>query len=190
MTFNCDCRSIASAAAHPSSIVQMIVVRRASAERTAWQPRWAARAALVHTGSARQDRSSGYRRENRSFWDETATSNVSSKSLPLRQTFITYWSYCDIRNSCWQLLRLGHNPGTESRLYDPSPCRETRVTVLFSNCVPVGLTKFVGRREIKASLRTSDAFAAKMRGRVLSNGLEILFQRLQAQWRMFRTMTL
>src|SRR6266436_5880896 len=38
----------------------------------------------------------------------------------------------------------------------------------------------VGKLEIKASLRTSDAMSAKMRGRVLSNGLELLFRELRS----------
>ena len=50
----------------------------------------------------------------------------------------------------------------------------------FRIAVPLPLTKLVGRREIKASLRTSDAMSAKMRGRVLSNGLELLFRELRS----------
>lgn len=46
--------------------------------------------------------------------------------------------------------------------------------------MPLPLTKLVGKREIKASLRTSDAMSAKMRGRVLSNGLEMLFRELRS----------
>jgi integrase len=49
----------------------------------------------------------------------------------------------------------------------------------FRIAVPLRLTKLVGKREIKASLRTSDAMSAKMRGRVLSNGLEQLFRELR-----------
>jgi integrase len=50
----------------------------------------------------------------------------------------------------------------------------------FRIAVPRRLIIFVGRREIKASLRTSDAMSAKMRGRVLSNGLELLFRELRS----------
>src|SRR5450759_3443878 len=50
----------------------------------------------------------------------------------------------------------------------------------FRIAVPLSLTKLVGKREIKASLRTSDAMSAKMRGRVLSNGLELLFPELRS----------
>src|ERR1700730_8636676 len=50
----------------------------------------------------------------------------------------------------------------------------------FRIAVPVPLTKLLGKREIKASLRTSDAMSAKMRGRVLSNGLELLFRKLRS----------
>jgi hypothetical protein len=50
----------------------------------------------------------------------------------------------------------------------------------FRIAVPLRLTKLVGKREIKASLRTSDAMSAKMRGRVLSNGLELLFRELRS----------
>jgi integrase len=50
----------------------------------------------------------------------------------------------------------------------------------FRIAVPSPLTKLVGKREIKASLRTSDAMSAKMRGRVLSNGLEQLFRELRS----------
>jgi hypothetical protein len=50
----------------------------------------------------------------------------------------------------------------------------------FRIAVPLPLTKLVGKREIKASLRTSDAMSAKMRGRVLSNGLEQLFRELRS----------
>jgi len=50
----------------------------------------------------------------------------------------------------------------------------------FRIAVPLRLTKLVGKREIKASLRTSDALSAKMRGRVLSNGLELIFREMRA----------
>jgi integrase len=50
----------------------------------------------------------------------------------------------------------------------------------FRIAVPSPLTKIVGKREIKASLRTSDAMSAKMRGRVLSNGLELLFREMRS----------
>lgn len=50
----------------------------------------------------------------------------------------------------------------------------------FRIAVPLLLTNLVGKREIKASLRTSDAMAAKMRGRVLSNGVELLFRELRS----------
>lgn len=50
----------------------------------------------------------------------------------------------------------------------------------FRIAVPLSLKKLVSRHEIKASLRTSDAMAAKMRGRVLSNGLELLFRELRS----------
>jgi len=50
----------------------------------------------------------------------------------------------------------------------------------FRIAVPLHLTKFVGKREVKASLRTSDALWAKMRGRVLSNVLERLFRELRS----------
>jgi integrase len=50
----------------------------------------------------------------------------------------------------------------------------------FRIAVPLSLTKLLGKREIKASLRTSDAMSAKMRGRVLSNGLELLFRELRS----------
>jgi hypothetical protein len=50
----------------------------------------------------------------------------------------------------------------------------------FRIAVPLPLRKFIGKREIKASLRTSDAMSAKMRGRVLSNGLELLFRELRS----------
>src|SRR5450759_1949413 len=50
----------------------------------------------------------------------------------------------------------------------------------FRIAVPLSLTKLVGKREIKASLRTSDALSAKLRGRVLSNGLELLFRELRS----------
>ena len=50
----------------------------------------------------------------------------------------------------------------------------------FRIAVPLPLTKLVGKREIKASLRTSDAMSAKMRGRVLSNGLELLFREMRS----------
>jgi hypothetical protein len=50
----------------------------------------------------------------------------------------------------------------------------------FRIAVPLPLTTLVGKREIKASLRTSDAMSAKMRGRVLSNGLELLFRELRS----------
>jgi integrase len=50
----------------------------------------------------------------------------------------------------------------------------------FRIAVPLALTKLVGKREIKASLRTSDAMPAKMRGRVLSNVLEQLFRELRS----------
>jgi hypothetical protein len=50
----------------------------------------------------------------------------------------------------------------------------------FRIAVPLSLTKLVGKREIKASLRTSDAMSARMRGRVLSNGLELLFGELRS----------
>jgi hypothetical protein len=53
-------------------------------------------------------------------------------------------------------------------------------TFYFRIAVPLPLTKLVGKREIKASLRTSDAMSAKMRGRVLSNGLELLFRELRS----------
>ena len=46
----------------------------------------------------------------------------------------------------------------------------------FRIAVPLYLTKIEGKREIKASLRTSDAMSAKMRRRVLSDALELLFQ--------------
>jgi len=48
----------------------------------------------------------------------------------------------------------------------------------FRIAVPLCLTKIKieGKREIKASLRTSDAMSAKMRRRVLSDALELLFQ--------------
>src|ERR1700738_2181991 len=49
----------------------------------------------------------------------------------------------------------------------------------FRIAVPLSLPKLVGKREIKASLRTSDAMSAKMRGRVLSNGLDLLFRELR-----------
>jgi hypothetical protein len=49
----------------------------------------------------------------------------------------------------------------------------------FRIAVPLLLTRLVGKREIKASLRTSDAMSAKMRGRVLSNRLEQLFRELR-----------
>jgi integrase len=48
----------------------------------------------------------------------------------------------------------------------------------FRIAVPLPLTKLVGKRELKASLRTSDVMSAKTRGRVLSNGLELLFREL------------
>jgi hypothetical protein len=50
----------------------------------------------------------------------------------------------------------------------------------FRIAVPVPLTKLLGKREIKASLRTSDVMSAKIRGRVLSNGLELLFWELRS----------
>jgi integrase len=50
----------------------------------------------------------------------------------------------------------------------------------FRIAVPLRLTKLVGKREVKASLRTSDAMSAKMRGRVLSNGLELLFREMRS----------
>jgi hypothetical protein len=50
----------------------------------------------------------------------------------------------------------------------------------FRIAVPLRLTKLLRKREIKASLRTSDAISAKMRGRVLSNGLELLFRELRS----------
>jgi hypothetical protein len=50
----------------------------------------------------------------------------------------------------------------------------------FRIAVPLQLTKLVGKREIKASLRTSDVMSAKVRGRVLSNGLELLFRELRS----------
>jgi hypothetical protein len=50
----------------------------------------------------------------------------------------------------------------------------------FRMAVPLSLTKLVGKREIKASLRTSDALSAKLRGRVLSNGLELLFREVRS----------
>src|SRR5580692_974271 len=50
----------------------------------------------------------------------------------------------------------------------------------FRIAVPLQLTKLIGKREIKASLRTSDAMSAKMRARVLSNGLELLFRELRS----------
>ena len=50
----------------------------------------------------------------------------------------------------------------------------------FRIAVPLPLTKLVGKREIKASLRTSDVMSAKMRGRVLSNGLEQIFRELRS----------
>jgi integrase len=49
----------------------------------------------------------------------------------------------------------------------------------FRIAVPVPLFRLVGKREIKASLRTADVVSAKMRGRVLSNGLELLFRELR-----------
>ena len=50
----------------------------------------------------------------------------------------------------------------------------------FRIAVPLSLLELVGKREIKASLRTSDAMSAKMRGRVLSNRLELLFRELRS----------
>jgi hypothetical protein len=50
----------------------------------------------------------------------------------------------------------------------------------FRIAVPLPLTKLVGKREIKVSLRTSDAMSAKTRGRVLSNVLERLFRELRS----------
>jgi hypothetical protein len=55
--------------------------------------------------------------------------------LPLRQLAITNGSLCDIRNSCRQLLRLGQKPSTEGQ-YAAIPCRETRLSILFSDCCP------------------------------------------------------
>jgi hypothetical protein len=55
--------------------------------------------------------------------------------LPLRQLAITNGSLCDIRNSCRQLLRLGRKPSTEGQ-YAAIPCRETRLSILFSDCCP------------------------------------------------------
>jgi integrase len=49
----------------------------------------------------------------------------------------------------------------------------------FRIAVPLPLTRLLGRREFKVSLRTSDAILAKMRGRVLSNALELIFRRLR-----------
>jgi integrase len=50
----------------------------------------------------------------------------------------------------------------------------------FRAAVPLAFVGIIGKREIKASLRTSDAKSAKMRGRFLSSALDRLFQGLQS----------
>ena len=50
----------------------------------------------------------------------------------------------------------------------------------FRIAVRLSLTKLVGKREIKFSLRTSDALSAKIWGRVLSDGLELLFREIRS----------
>lgn len=49
-------------------------------------------------------------------------------------------------------------------------------TFYFRIAIPLVLMGLLGRREFKTSLRTSDAILAKMRARVLSNGLELIFR--------------
>lgn len=49
----------------------------------------------------------------------------------------------------------------------------------FRRAVPEGLTKLVGSREVKASLRTSDPVTGKIRARVLSTALDISFRVLR-----------
>lgn len=46
----------------------------------------------------------------------------------------------------------------------------------FRRAVPERLTKVVGSREVKASLRTSNPVTAKIRARVLSTALDISFR--------------
>ena len=49
-------------------------------------------------------------------------------------------------------------------------------TYYFRIAIPLVLIGLLRRREVKTSLRTSDAILAKMRARVLSNGLELIFR--------------
>lgn len=53
-------------------------------------------------------------------------------------------------------------------------------TFYFRIAIPLVLIGLLGRREFKASLRTSDAILAKMRARVLSNGLELIFRDIRS----------
>jgi hypothetical protein len=80
----------------------------------------------------------------------------------------------------WKGLPTASPTGTEPWYRKHVDLPQTRVSILFSDRHPLSLTKLVGKREIKASLRTSDAMSAKMRGRVLSNGLEQLFRELRS----------
>jgi hypothetical protein len=53
-------------------------------------------------------------------------------------------------------------------------------TCYFRIAIPLTLIAVLGQREIKKSLRTSDAILAKMRARVLSNGLELIFRSIRS----------
>lgn len=53
-------------------------------------------------------------------------------------------------------------------------------TYYFRIAVPLVLIGVLRRREFKTSLRTSDAILAKMRARVLSNGLELIFRDIRS----------
>jgi integrase len=51
-------------------------------------------------------------------------------------------------------------------------------TFYFRMGVPLRIQQRVGQRELKLSLRTSDPMAARVRGRMLSNAIDILFEEL------------
>jgi integrase len=53
-------------------------------------------------------------------------------------------------------------------------------TFYFRIAIPLALIGLLGRREFKISLRTSDAILARMRARVLSNGLELIFRDIRS----------
>jgi integrase len=56
-------------------------------------------------------------------------------------------------------------------------------TFYFRIAIPLALIGLLGRREFKTSLRTSEAILAKMRARILSNGLELIFRDIRSMAR-------